>query len=89
MELENLLIPVDDYWKKELEELDNSTDTRIKIIKVDGYNYYNEYINLCDLLQLIEDANYEIDELKNEIRRLNEPDEDEDYSYSGGDVRNL
>lgn len=85
MELENLLIPVDDYCKKEIERLNEETDTRVKIIKIE----LNEYIKLIDLIGLIEDANYKIDELKEEIERLNEPDEEEDYSYSGGDVRNL
>jgi len=85
MDIEKILIPVDDYWKKEIERLNEETDTRVKIIKIE----LDEYIKLIDLIGLIEDANYKIDELKEEIERLNEPDEEEDFSYSGGDLRNL
>ena len=85
MELEKILIPVDDYWKREIENLDKETDTKVKIIKIE----LDEYIKLIDLIGLIEDANYKIDELKEEIERLNEPDEEEDFSYSGGDIRDL
>ena len=85
MELEKVLIPVDDYWKREIENLDKETDTKVKIIKIE----LDEYIKLIDLIGLIEDANYKIDELKEEIERLNEPDEEEDFSYSGGDIRDL
>lgn len=85
MDIEKILIPIDDYWKKEIERLNEETDTRVKIIKIE----LDEYIKLIDLIGLIEDANYKIDELKEEIERLNEPDEEEDFSYSGGDLRNL
>jgi hypothetical protein len=85
MELENLLIPVDDYCKKEIERLNEKTDTRVKIIKIE----LDEYIKLIDLIGLIEDANYKIQELEEKIEELETPDEEEDFSYSGGDVRDL
>lgn len=76
MELEKVLIPVDDYWKREIENLDKETNTRVKIIKIE----LDEYIELIDLIGLIEEANYKIQELKEEINRLNEPDEDGYYA---------
>jgi hypothetical protein len=85
MELENLLIPVNDYFIKEIKDLSEETNTTITIKNIET----EQYVSLIDLLGLIEETNYRIDKLHDKINELEMPDEDEDYSYSGGDVRNL
>ena len=85
MELENLLIPVNDYFIKEIKDLSEETNTTIEIKNIGT----EQYVSLIDLLGLIEETNYRIDKLHDKINELEMPDEDEDYSYSGGDVRNL
>lgn len=85
MDIEKLLIPVDDYWKKEIQALNESTNSIVKFKKIE----LDEYITLIELIGLIEDANYKIQELEEKIEELEMPDEEEDYSYSGGDLRDL
>jgi len=46
-------------------------------------------MTLIDIIGLVEDANYKIQELEEKIEDLETPDEEEDFSYSGGDLRNL
>ena len=85
MELENLLIPVNDYFIKEIKDLSEETNTTIEIKNIGT----EQYVSLIDLLGLIEETNYRIDKLHDKINELEMPDEDEDYSYSGGDTRFL
>jgi hypothetical protein len=80
MELENLLIPVNDYFIKEIKDLSEETNTTIEIKNIET----EQYVSLIDLLGLIEETNYRIDKLHDKINELEMPDEDEDYSYSGG-----
>lgn len=85
MDIEKLLIPVDDYWKKEIQALNESTNSNVKFQKIE----LDDYMKLIDIICLIEEANYKIQELEEKIEELEAPDEEEDYSYSGGDTRFL
>lgn len=85
MDIEKILIPVDDYWKKEIQALIESTNSSSKFKKIE----LDDYMTLIDIIGLIEDANYKIQELEEKIEDLETPDEEEDFSYSGGDLRNL
>ena len=85
MDIDKLLIPIDDYYKKEIQTLKESTNSISKFQKVE----LNDYMTIMDILGLIEEANYKIQELEEKIEDLETPNEEEDYSYSGGDLRNL
>ncbi len=85
MDIEKLLIPIDDYWKKEIQRLKESTNSSSKFQKIE----LDDYMTLIDIIGLIEEANYKIQELEEKIEELETPDEEEDFSYSGGDVRDL
>lgn len=75
MDIEKLLIPVDDYWKKEIQALNESTNSNTKFQKIE----LNEYITLIELIILIEEANYKIQELEEKIEELETPDDEDGY----------